>query len=1124
MTEDEKWRQTYRILFPDVAADQIPSPYFEPDVSFGLEEVRAYLRQEISALKDDPRAAEVINALSGCASPASRVFEALIGFVDKALTKWSQNSQNSSVLQNPSEFSASETPSITARDLQRPSTEQAVSSTFSPTYEDHKKRITYRRGTVVHNEKARGYNSSDPKPPYMACYSGTVRSGTWYSATKKVDIAAPDDPASNDEDVGNSNSVHSSQFSGALSKNIDWFDADARSEKRQNQDDSAQASPTRNPDNHEVRAKGNKGKEVQRYNDTSPTCEVPSFRFASASTESDTSESPCLSDSIDNIQFHLPTVEAVSNLSQNRDRLQAPKSPSLPSQDNKSSSLDRQEVFTNAPEFFSKDRMLQNDTMRDVLADIGTLGNSASLIMASSNVPMSSDVCPASSNGPGSKSSVTNSSISSEGESRSEASENVYAIQPQPTSAASKDVYAIQTQRTSVLRIPAPVPSNQAHFSLRSRMSDASDPSDWESESNSTPGMSFGSVSTSTSAPSIGPPEDLTLATELPCEFIGYARCDQVFQVDDVNAWAQHVMTDHLREQIPSVCCCWFCDDFIFDSEKSGVGRHTNFLWRMDHIRRHFVDDGVTISQIRPDFHFLDHLKSHGLIRESVFKTACTHREGPISDVDGIYAYNFEPPELTYLREKPNWIVVDQDKEDRQFRKKLNPREFSSPQNVNLKSWPMWFPRKANREGKRHQSRDGSVAADRRRRSPSNHDSTPQDTTLSKRVHFPADELSGIRSPDTKEDLEEPEEPQLSEQALNSTPKSQDSQENPDIILDKISASKNGRARDFLETENSNDVPEVHNNVGDALPEMPQSSTLSQCPSVSSARVSPELMQELWSEIQRRIEFFYAKVSNYVQVAQERMNAFGEKLTKILTEKKATRSQRHFPQKKARSLRKQSSMRVHTSRTTNHYIATPDIAMDLAGLTFIESNYEAEDFHTALTRDHLAQYEERLRQELTTHVISAVGEFLHEMHVIYDERHLESHCKKALHKAMTACSPFGNTTHDAGEISGFATDHPSAQLNQQAGVLASGSASSGGGFGPASDVVDFSLLERMILPIPEFVMSTIPIADPDAPSTDQPSADADTHQTTGAEEYASDSAYYSLEDQESRPWEWLGRE
>jgi hypothetical protein len=99
-----------------------------------MEEVRAYLRQEISALKDDPRAAEELNALSVHASPPSRVFEALIRFVDNALMNWPRNSQNPSQLQNSGTISASETFGITAGDLHGPATEQTASFALEPAY------------------------------------------------------------------------------------------------------------------------------------------------------------------------------------------------------------------------------------------------------------------------------------------------------------------------------------------------------------------------------------------------------------------------------------------------------------------------------------------------------------------------------------------------------------------------------------------------------------------------------------------------------------------------------------------------------------------------------------------------------------------------------------------------------------------------------------------------------------------------------------------------------------------------------------------------------------------------------------------------------------------------------
>ncbi|TGJ87798.1 hypothetical protein E0Z10_g907 [Xylaria hypoxylon] len=109
----------------------------------------------------------------------------------------------------------------------------------------------------------------------------------------------------------------------------------------------------------------------------------------------------------------------------------------------------------------------------------------------------------------------------------------------------------------------------------------------------------------------VHPPTTLTVV-HLPCEFIGYGSCDQIFAIDDVENWIEHTVTEHLEGKLPKQCACWFCDDIMFDSRRTGDSRE-NFNNRMWHIRDHLLYDGKTIHDMRPDHHLNTHLLIHGL-------------------------------------------------------------------------------------------------------------------------------------------------------------------------------------------------------------------------------------------------------------------------------------------------------------------------------------------------------------------------------------------------------------------------------------------------------------------------------------------------------------------------------
>ncbi|KAI0137282.1 hypothetical protein BJ170DRAFT_51407 [Xylariales sp. AK1849] len=162
----------------------------------------------------------------------------------------------------------------------------------------------------------------------------------------------------------------------------------------------------------------------------------------------------------------------------------------------------------------------------------------------------------------------------------------------------------------------------------------------------------------------------------LPCEFVGYAHCNRLFDADDTDGWMQHILFDHLQGRLPSDCLCWFCDDIEFFAKDHGLDNdlRTNLENRMDHIRRHIVFDHFTVNQIRPDYHFLDHLHRCGLVTDEVYHQAlCWHE--PNNQMGGIFRYDYEPTEKVQARKRGQELVIDQSKEDRINMRRAKPSQ-----------------------------------------------------------------------------------------------------------------------------------------------------------------------------------------------------------------------------------------------------------------------------------------------------------------------------------------------------------------------------------------------------------------------------------------------------------------
>lgn len=165
-----------------------------------------------------------------------------------------------------------------------------------------------------------------------------------------------------------------------------------------------------------------------------------------------------------------------------------------------------------------------------------------------------------------------------------------------------------------------------------------------------------------TTAPSIGTVMPGNGDYILPCEFIGYGSCNEQFYPVEVDRWMDHIMVDHLQNDLPSKSNCWFCDSISFDARRNHTDKATSFRNRLEHICTHIRDDGRGVDDIRADFHLLEHLWKRRLISRNVYEVARGWREGP-SHVEGIVPHDFIPLEQIQREELSQRVVVSEPRE-----------------------------------------------------------------------------------------------------------------------------------------------------------------------------------------------------------------------------------------------------------------------------------------------------------------------------------------------------------------------------------------------------------------------------------------------------------------------------
>ncbi|KAK6845093.1 hypothetical protein PG995_015203 [Apiospora arundinis] len=160
----------------------------------------------------------------------------------------------------------------------------------------------------------------------------------------------------------------------------------------------------------------------------------------------------------------------------------------------------------------------------------------------------------------------------------------------------------------------------------------------------------------------------------LPCEYAPLGLCNETFQPGEFEVWEDHIVSQHLRYQIPDRCICWFCDQ-EFSSEENNADARYNFSLRLEHIREH-IYDGRSVRHMRPDYFLLEHMYRNSQIREAHYQRECERSEGP--STAGIVKHNFKPPERRREEELRSRVIHDNRKEEQLRRRERRQRQQRS--------------------------------------------------------------------------------------------------------------------------------------------------------------------------------------------------------------------------------------------------------------------------------------------------------------------------------------------------------------------------------------------------------------------------------------------------------------
>lgn len=131
----------------------------------------------------------------------------------------------------------------------------------------------------------------------------------------------------------------------------------------------------------------------------------------------------------------------------------------------------------------------------------------------------------------------------------------------------------------------------------------------------------------------------------LPCEFRQYSGCRASFALDDVTHWINHIVTVHLDGRYPRHSSCWFCNRTYEASSDSSKDKKKYFVRRMQHIAGHWQQGEMTWDNMRPDFHFIDHIYRERIIGEAEYHSLRGYSEVPEHGYSTFHAAGFRRPE-----------------------------------------------------------------------------------------------------------------------------------------------------------------------------------------------------------------------------------------------------------------------------------------------------------------------------------------------------------------------------------------------------------------------------------------------------------------------------------------------
>ncbi|KAK0740567.1 hypothetical protein B0T18DRAFT_330546 [Schizothecium vesticola] len=161
------------------------------------------------------------------------------------------------------------------------------------------------------------------------------------------------------------------------------------------------------------------------------------------------------------------------------------------------------------------------------------------------------------------------------------------------------------------------------------------------------------------------------------CEFGELMGCDATFRGDDEAGWIRHHV-QHLGVQFPRETICWFCDYHTPFVAHHKADRQATFEERMVHIAEHVRSDYLSINEMRPDFHMLEHLFRHHLISDETYYDARQYTELPreLQHPDAGFAHDMSS--APRHRGRAEGVVNNTEKEDRDHLRKKKKRTNKS--------------------------------------------------------------------------------------------------------------------------------------------------------------------------------------------------------------------------------------------------------------------------------------------------------------------------------------------------------------------------------------------------------------------------------------------------------------